>query len=209
MSIKIKQLSSLAKVYPDKIFGKVKKQIRAAKGQSVSYQLAYRGEGELSYKIKSPLKKYLEVYQVGFVPCTLPTYEKCNDGRYQRMDKVLTPDTLTPKKTNKIKAEKSYNALWLEVKLPTDIEAGKYPITVIFSDGQESTFTVRVENVVFKEKEIVFKINYISPLGSFATWKSLDKGNSYDMRTFEIHALPLDSVFGLRPGMSVLVELNE
>lgn len=67
------------------------------------------------------------------------------------------------------------------------------------------TFTGIVPAI--KEKEIVFKINYISPLGSFATWKSLDKGNSYDMRTFEIHALPLDSVFGLRPGMSVLVEI--
>ena len=156
MSVRIKQLSSLAKVYPDKIFGKAKKQIRAAKGQTVSYQIAYVGEGELSYKIKSPLKKYVKVYQVGFVPCTLPTYEKCNDGKYQRMDKVLTPDTLTPKKTNKIKAEKSYNALWLEVNVPKDIEAGKYNISVAFSDGQATSLTVKVENVAFKEKEIVF-----------------------------------------------------
>lgn len=157
MSIQLKQLSSLAKVFGDKIFGKSKKQIRVAKGQVFSYQIAYKGEGEYSYKIKSSLKKYIKVYQLGFVPCQLPTYEKCNDGMYQRLDKdVMYPDTLTPKSKNKIKAEKSYNAIWLEIALPKDIEAGKYPITVIFSDGQEKTFTVCVENVTFEEKEIVF-----------------------------------------------------
>ena len=58
------------------------------------------------------------------------------------------------------------------------------------------------------QKEIVFQVNYISPLGSFATWKSTDN-SSYDMRTFEIHAVPMESVDGLRPGMSVLVEMDK
>ena len=57
-------------------------------------------------------------------------------------------------------------------------------------------------------KEVVFRVNYISPMGSFATWKSTDN-SSYDMRTFEIHALPMESVNGLRPGMSVLVEMDK
>ena len=56
-------------------------------------------------------------------------------------------------------------------------------------------------------QEVVFQVNYISPLGSFATWKSTDN-SSYDMRTFEIHALPVETVKGLRPGMSVLVEMD-
>ena len=60
-----------------------------------------------------------------------------------------------------------------------------------------------------KDQKIEFKVNYISPLGSFATWKSIGKANSYDMRTFEIHALPIEKVDGLRPGMSVLVEIDE
>ena len=57
-----------------------------------------------------------------------------------------------------------------------------------------------------KDKEVVFKVNYISPLGSFATWESSGMGDSYDMRTFEIHALPMERVDGLRPGMSVRVD---
>ena len=32
---------------------------------------------------------------------------------------------------------------------------------------------------------------------------------SYDLRTFEIHAVPEPVIEGLRPGMSVLVNLNE
>ena len=55
--------------------------------------------------------------------------------------------------------------------------------------------------------EIVFRIYYISPLGSFATWKSNLQGGNYDMRTFEIKAKPVEDIDGLRPGMTVLVEL--
>ena len=58
------------------------------------------------------------------------------------------------------------------------------------------------------KKNIEFKINYVSPLGSFATWKSTKQTGSYDLRTFEIHALPVGKVDGLRPGMSALVELT-
>lgn len=59
------------------------------------------------------------------------------------------------------------------------------------------------------KKEIIFKTNYISPLGSYATWRSTKQTGSYDLRTFELHALPTSLVEDLRPGMSVLVNLNE
>lgn len=58
-------------------------------------------------------------------------------------------------------------------------------------------------------KGIVFNINYISPLGSYATWRSTKQTGSYDLRTFEVHALPDPLVGDLRPGMSVLVNLSE
>lgn len=58
------------------------------------------------------------------------------------------------------------------------------------------------------EKSIEFKIYYISPLGSFATWKSTKQTGSYDLRTFEIHARPTRKIEDLRPGMSVLLTLN-
>ena len=57
-------------------------------------------------------------------------------------------------------------------------------------------------------KDVEFEIYYISPLGSFATWRSTKQTGSYDMRTFEIHAQPTSQTIGLRPGMSVLVTLT-
>lgn len=71
----------------------------------------------------------------------------------------------------------------------------------------EETFMGKIP--ALNDQKMLFKVNYISPLGSFATWKSTDRNSGYDMRTFEIHALPMESANDLRPGMSVLVELNE
>ena len=59
------------------------------------------------------------------------------------------------------------------------------------------------------KKGVEFEIYYISPLGSFATWKSTKQTGSYDLQTFEIHARPTTTVDGLRPGMSVLLTLEE
>ena len=158
MSIKLKQLSSLGKVYKDKIFGKSVKGADAYKGKALSYQIAYKGEGEYTFNISSKLKKYISVYQLGFVPSNLPIYESCNDGKYERWEKGLFPDPLFPKKNKKIKAEREYNALWLNIKLPEDIKAGKYDITVTFKGETEEkiTFTVDIKDISIEKKEIIF-----------------------------------------------------
>ena len=57
-------------------------------------------------------------------------------------------------------------------------------------------------------KELNFKIFYISPLGSFADWHSSRGYTSYNIVTFQIKASPQEKV-QLRPGMSVLVELHK
>lgn len=58
------------------------------------------------------------------------------------------------------------------------------------------------------KKDVTFVINYISPLGDFATWKSTKEVGSYDMVTFEVHAIPETQVEDLRPGMSVLINID-
>lgn len=57
--------------------------------------------------------------------------------------------------------------------------------------------------------DVPMTVYYISPLGSFATWKSTKEVGSYDMRTFEIRLRPEHKVEGLRPGMTVLLELKD
>ncbi len=68
--------------------------------------------------------------------------------------------------------------------------------------------TFRADVPAIGKKNIEFRIYYISPLGSFATWKSTKQTGSYDMQTFEIHARPTETAEGLRPGMSVLLTMN-
>lgn len=57
------------------------------------------------------------------------------------------------------------------------------------------------------KKTIKFKVDYISVMGDFATWKATSSGKGYDMKSYEIEATPLDEIEGWRMGMSVLVEV--
>ena len=65
--------------------------------------------------------------------------------------------------------------------------------------------TFRADVPAIDKKDVEFKIYYISPMGSFATWRSTKETGSYDLRTFEIHARPTSALNELRPGMSVLL----
>ena len=67
--------------------------------------------------------------------------------------------------------------------------------------------TFRADVPAIDKKDVEFKIYYISPMGSFATWRSTKETGSYDLRTFEIHARPTSALNELRPGMSVLLYL--
>lgn len=58
-------------------------------------------------------------------------------------------------------------------------------------------------------KEVLLKVNYINALGEFATWNATKTSGDFDMKTFEVHAVPIEKVDGLRPGMSALVNWDE
>jgi len=55
-------------------------------------------------------------------------------------------------------------------------------------------------------KEVALKITYINALGEFATWNATKTRGDFDLKTFEIQAVPVDKVEGLRPGMSAIVD---
>jgi len=57
--------------------------------------------------------------------------------------------------------------------------------------------------------QVPFVINYISPLGDFATWRATSDSGDFDLKTFEVRAVPKNPVAGLRPGMSVLFAVKE
>jgi HlyD family secretion protein len=54
-------------------------------------------------------------------------------------------------------------------------------------------------------KVIRLRVSYIHALGNFATWNATKTSGDFDMKTFEVHARPVNASQGLRPGMSALV----
>lgn len=56
------------------------------------------------------------------------------------------------------------------------------------------------------KKDCKFKITYMKDLGTYAAWKATKTQGQYDMKTFEVKAVPTDKIEGLRPGMSAIIE---
>ncbi len=60
-----------------------------------------------------------------------------------------------------------------------------------------------------KMKNIELQIIYISVLGNFANWSATKTSGDFDMRTFEVHAIPTHKTKGLYPGMSAIVNWDK
>ncbi|CAK2190949.1 HlyD family secretion protein [Vibrio crassostreae] len=57
------------------------------------------------------------------------------------------------------------------------------------------------------DKSLTFQVTHIAVMGDFATWRSTDAAQGFDLRTFEVEAHPVDTSETLRMGMSLVVEL--
>ncbi|MFT4654538.1 MAG: HlyD family secretion protein [Patiriisocius sp.] len=57
------------------------------------------------------------------------------------------------------------------------------------------------------DKRISFEVSHVAVMGDFATWRSTDAAQGFDLRTFEVEARPVELVDNLRMGMSVVVEI--
>lgn len=68
-------------------------------------------------------------------------------------------------------------------------------------------FTARVP--ALGDQEYRFKVYYIKPLASYATFKATKANGGFDVKTFEIRAKPVKEIQGLRPGMTLLVEYDK
>lgn len=56
------------------------------------------------------------------------------------------------------------------------------------------------------DKDIELTVTYIKDLGSYAAWKATKANGQYDLKTFEVRAVPMSPVENLRPGMSVILD---
>jgi len=105
-----------------------------------------------------------------------------------------------------------------------ELIASGYPVvTIVDLDQVWITFNVRedlLSNIrkgshlkakipAMNMKEVELEVSYIHALGDFATWTATKTKGDFDMKTFEIHAKPINVIDGLRPGMSALVNWDE
>jgi HlyD family secretion protein len=65
------------------------------------------------------------------------------------------------------------------------------------------TFDVTVP--AFKSQVIPVRVTVINVQGQYATWRATRATGDFDLRTFEVRAVPTQPVDGLRPGMSAIV----
>ncbi len=98
-----------------------------------------------------------------------------------------------------------------------------YPI-IVLNDYKNmwATFNVR-ENLLkdFKQgtefladipalglKDVPFTVTYVAVRGNYATYKATRARGEYDLKTFEVRAVPVEIPNGFKPGMSVIIRMD-
>lgn len=86
-------------------------------------------------------------------------------------------------------------------------------ITFYVREDLLSKFTMGKEfeaNIpALKIEDVKFKVNYIKAEADFATWRATKASGSFDLKSFEVRALPVQKIENLRPGMSVIIEWDK
>ena len=76
----------------------------------------------------------------------------------------------------------------------------------------QRAFSIPAENIGRRgfvpafNKDIKLKVTYLKDRGSYAAWKATKTTGQFDLKTFEVRAIPMENMNGLRPGMSVIIE---
>ena len=165
--ITLRPLSSLAKVFPEKIYGKTCREVMAISGQEVSFQIAYRLADEGKYKlddlkidVSSPFGE-INLYRVGNVPSELPVYPDRIDKNYLTTKSGLFPDPLFPVDDLTVSAARYiWRSLWVSVKIPEDCASGDYRLALRFTSADSESASVsvklRVQALTLPKQELYF-----------------------------------------------------
>lgn len=87
------------------------------------------------------------------------------------------------------------NDCWVVFNLREDLLAK-------IKDGIE--FNVKIPAI--GKEPVKVRVNYISVMGDFANWRATKAKGDFDMKTFEVRAVPVEKVDGLRAGMSAVFD---
>ena len=134
MELILKQVSSLEKIRPGGI-GTVDglEEALVLGGQSFSYQIALQTPDrvELSARVESPVADWVKLNHVVNVVMDVACYSSADDD-YITKEPGIMPDMLLPMegKDSLVHLTNQAGALWVQVQVPENTPAGRYPITV-------------------------------------------------------------------------------
>jgi HlyD family secretion protein len=99
------------------------------------------------------------------------------------------------------------------------VGTGSPIMTISMMDDLWGTFNVREDQlgklqtgtefeafVPAFNKTIKMKVYHMKDQGSYAVWKATKANGQYDLKTFEVKARPVETIEGLRPGMSLVIK---
>jgi len=72
--------------------------------------------------------------------------------------------------------------------------------------GMKQGEKITVSIPALDNAQVSATITYIAVRDSYATWKATKEIGQYDAKTFEVRAVPVDAVEGIRPGMSAIIK---
>lgn len=155
--LKIKTISHLSKVFPDKSFDTPVSFVEGARNQELAFQVLLNGNGEVEVEINSPIK--VTPYRVGYVPSNKPCYENSYDDNYLTLTPGLFPDPLLPLDGGKITLNEGENqALW--ICIDAGACAGEHTVSLAFKqEGEvvgECSVLAKIHDIELPESTLLF-----------------------------------------------------
>jgi len=99
------------------------------------------------------------------------------------------------------------------------VGTGSPIMTISMMDDLWGTFNVREDQlkgltvgselqayVPAFDKTVAMRVTHIKDQGTYAVWKATKTNGQYDLKTFEVKAVPVEPFEGLRPGMTLVIK---
>lgn len=86
---------------------------------------------------------------------------------------------------------------------------------VVFNIREDLLSNIKIGNEIdaivpaLGNKSVKLKVNYIKAMASYATFKATKTNGGFDVKSFEVRAVPVTPIEGLRPGMSLMVDYGK
>ena len=150
-----KLVSCLQKVFPDEEprYSPECQKITTLKGETVSFQMAFRGSGFLKEIVRveciSPIADSIRIRSVENVPVGRACNDQVDDN-YLRTEAGMYPDLLRELDQGIVSiSPNKWRSRWIDVEATVDMKAGNYPIKLRVTKENEVIGTVKTEIIIY------------------------------------------------------------